>query len=99
MDGCHELSVGAVTQPSEFCRQRRRRIPGSKFIYAAPWESGIMLTRVRRGLLLGLHQLTVALGILLLPVALAVRRAGLRLPVPVASAVRATTRACERATE
>ncbi|MFB6234878.1 MAG: hypothetical protein ABEH81_00510 [Halopenitus sp.] len=58
-----------------------------------------MLTRVRRGLLLGLHQLTVAIGILLFPIALAVRRAGLRLPVPVASAVRATTRAYEKATK
>lgn len=58
-----------------------------------------MLDRLRRGLLLGLHQLTVTVGILLFPFALAARRAGLRLPVPVATAVEATGKAYAKATE
>lgn len=57
-----------------------------------------MLHRVRRGLLLGLHQFAVAVGILLFPLELAARRAGLRLPVPIASLVEATGRALENAT-
>jgi len=54
-----------------------------------------MYTRARRMLLMGLHQLTVATGILLLPVAILARRIGLRLPVR--RLVDATTEACENA--
>lgn len=58
-----------------------------------------MLDRVRLALLLGLHQLVVAIGIVLFPVALAARRAGFRLPVPVANVVEATGEAYENAKE
>jgi len=54
-----------------------------------------MYTRARRTLLMGLHQLTVTTGILLLPVAILARRIGLRLPVR--RFVDATTEACENA--
>jgi len=54
-----------------------------------------MLTRARRTLLMGLHQLTVTTGILLLPVAILARRIGLRLPA--GRFVDATTEACENA--
>ncbi|MGZ0747147.1 hypothetical protein [Haloparvum sp. AD34] len=57
-----------------------------------------MLHRVRRPLLLGLHQIVVAVGILLFPLELAAHRAGLRLPVPIARLVDATGRALENAT-
>lgn len=40
-----------------------------------------MYDAVRRAGLLAMYQTTVALGILLMPVALLVRRAGLRLPI------------------
>jgi len=56
-----------------------------------------MDVRIKRAGLLALHQTTVALGILFLPVALAARRAGLRLPI--GRLVEATGSAYEQVTE
>lgn len=56
-----------------------------------------MIPRVRRTILFGLHQLTIALGILLLPVALLARQAGIQLPVR--QLVEATGNAYDQATK
>lgn len=56
-----------------------------------------MFTRIRRTLLFGLHQLTVALGILLLPLAIIARQAGLQLPIR--RLVEATGNAYDRASQ
>jgi hypothetical protein len=54
-----------------------------------------MISKLYRTSLLALYQLTVALGILLVPLAMAARRAGLRLPIH--RLVRAADRAYENA--
>jgi len=56
-----------------------------------------MYTRLTRAGLLALHQAAVTVGILLLPLALAARRAGLRLPM--GRLVEATGSAYERVAE
>lgn len=54
-----------------------------------------MIGTAYRASLLALHQLTVALGIVLLPVAVLARRAGVRLPIR--RPIEATTEALEDA--
>lgn len=67
------------------------------YITAVAPDIEIMFSRARRMLLLGLHQLTIALGILLLPVAILARQAGLRLPI--SRLVEATGEAYDRASQ
>lgn len=54
-----------------------------------------MIDTAQRATTLALHQLTVVLGIVLLPIALLARRAGLRLPFH--RAIETTERTYERA--
>lgn len=57
----------------------------------------LMYTRVRQSVLFGLHQLTIAFGLLFLPLALLARQAGIR--VPLHRFVKATGTAYERASQ
>lgn len=56
--------------------------PAGRFIYSqSPGKTTQMIETAYRGTLLALYQFSILLGILLLPVALAARQAGLRMPM------------------